>query len=153
MAALAAIGCARLPTLPEGVSQWTGRLSVRLDGNPVQLWTAAFRLVGTPQTGQLDLYGPLGATLAQARWTPGLAVLDQGREQRQYATMDDLTEDLLGERVPMQAFYDWLTLAARREVPGWQVDDSRRDRGLLRASRPGQPDAPAVLLTVVLDPR
>jgi len=148
-----AAGCAPLPVRRDEADTWTGRLSVRSGDNPPRLWAATFRLEGTPKTGRLFLYGPLGASVAQAEWAPGQAVLDTGREQHRYDDLDALTEGLLGERVPMAALYDWLTLAPVRDVPGWSVDASQRERGLLRADRLVQPGLAPLLLTVLLDRR
>lgn len=118
-------GCASLPAPDAALGlAASGRLAVRVDApEGVRASTAQFELLGRPQQGELRLASPLGTVLAVARWQPGLAwVLAQG-ERRDYASLDDLTRDLLGEAVPVEALFDWLQA---RPWPG-AVSKSRSD--------------------------
>ena len=63
-----------------GETNWNGRLSVRVDSDPPQSFTAGFDLRGSPQTGELQLNSPLGNTLATVLWSPQGAELRQGEQ-------------------------------------------------------------------------
>ena len=71
--ALLLAACAQPPlrtSAPEGErTRWSGRLSLRVDSDPVQSMTAGFDLRGTANIGELALYTPLGSTLARLVWT------------------------------------------------------------------------------------
>jgi outer membrane lipoprotein LolB len=51
---------------------------------------------------------PLGTMLAQVRWAPGSALLTTPQNSTPYADLDALTQQLLGESVPVAALFDWL---------------------------------------------
>lgn len=107
-------GCAGLPQGNEGgVSSevLAGRLAIRVDaggGEPARSLSAAFELLGNPQSGQLNLSTPLGSVLAQAHWAPGRVVLVTPQGETAFADLDTLTRDVLGESVPVPALFDWL---------------------------------------------
>lgn len=144
-------GCA---TPPRESADWTvGRLSLRVDAQatqPAQAVSAGFELRGDGQAGELRLSTPLGSRIAAARWSPGSAVLDDGRGERRYATLDDLSRAALGEPLPLAALPDWLAGrpwpgAAHAPTPegfeqlGWQVATLRRAEGLVEARRAAPP--------------
>ena len=90
-------------------------------------------LQGDAQTGKLDLATPLGSVLAQARWSAGEVVLATPRGEQRFSNLDALTEEVLGEGLPVAALFDWLRGrpwpgAARTptgngfEQLGWAVD-------------------------------
>lgn len=151
-AALAALaGCAGLPSRP--VPDLSGRLAVRVDAlgpQPARSFSADFDLRGDPQRGSLHLTGPLGATVAEVRWQPGEAELNDGQGRRTYAGLDALAHDLLGEALPLAALIDWLrgrpwagaphrTHADGFEQLGWRIALSGFADGLLLATRERAP--------------
>ena len=88
-----------------------GRLAVRVeahDGTAARSENAAFELQGSAQAGRLDLSTPLGSVLAQARWAPGSVVLATPQGERSFTDLDALTQEVLGESVPVAALFDWL---------------------------------------------
>lgn len=133
---LLAAGCAT-PTGPAGAPDgqaWSGRLSLRVDSEPVQTFSALFELRGAPQAGELILTSPIGNTLAQLHWAPGEALLKNGRETRRFDSVDALIEAATGAVIPVGALFGWL--AGRDErVPGWRPDLSQVGAGRLQATR------------------
>jgi outer membrane lipoprotein LolB len=160
--ALLLAGCAS--TLPApGESPWTtGRLSVRIEAQAEragQSVSAAFELRGDDRGGELRLNSPLGTRMVTARWAPGLAVLDDGQGERAYDSLAALSQQALGETLPLDALPDWLAgrpWAAAPHAPsadgfvqaGWQVDLSRRAEGWIEMHRSSPP---AVRVRVKLD--
>ena len=127
------------------IDRSSGRLSVRVDAEPVRAVTAAFELQGDAHQGVMVLTSPLGATMAEARWSPAATVLTVPGAQSRYADLDDLAAQALGERLPMAALFDWLrgrpwagavarplaNAAPGFEQLGWQVRLERFDEGLV----------------------
>lgn len=142
-AALATVllaGCATpgglTATAPDGdrPENWSGRMSLRIDSEPVQTFSALFDLRGGPERGTLTLTTPIGSTLAQLQWSPGEALLKNGNETRRYPSVDALIEAATGASIPVGALFGWL--AGRDEtVPGWRPDLSQRAAGRLQAVR------------------
>ena len=155
LAASLVVGLSACSTLgpPAQADGLSGRLSVRIDGQPERALSAGFELTGNAETGLLALNGPLGATLAQARWSPGQAVLASAGTQSRYADLDSLASATLGEAVPMGALFDWLRGRAWSGAPstprldggpgfmqlGWQIDLTRWADGWVDASRSAPP--------------
>ena len=162
VAAALVLGACATTTRPpaSGELPWTsGRLSVRIDANPVQNVSAGFELRGNGNSGELRLHSPLGTRLAAARWSPGSAVLADSQGEQRYANLDDLSRRALGEALPLAALPDWLAGRPWPQAPhrlspsgfeqlGWQVSLTRRAEGFIEASRAA---APAVMLRVKLD--
>jgi outer membrane lipoprotein LolB len=161
LAAALLAACATPP--PPGEPAWTtGRLSVRVaaqDGRAAQSLSAGFELRGHDGAGELRLNSPLGTRVAQARWAPGLAVLDTGDGERRFDTLDELSRQVLGEAMPLAALPDWIAgrpwpAAPHRprddgfEQLGWSVQLARRVDGWIEARREAPP---AVQLRVRLD--
>jgi outer membrane lipoprotein LolB len=159
-AALALGGCA---TPPEPGGAWTsGRLALRVDaapGRPAQSLSAAFELRGDDREGELRLLSPLGTQVAAARWAPGLALLQSSEGERRFANLDALSQEALGEALPLAALPDWLAGRPWRgaahtaradgfEQLGWVVTTAALADGQLQAQRAA---APAVTLRVRLD--
>ena len=143
----------------------SGRLVVRVDasgGAAARSENAAFELQGDAKAGRLDLATPLGTVVAQARWAPGSVMLVTPRGERRFADLDALTEEMLGESVPVAALFDWLRGrpwpgAASAATPdpgftqlGWAVSLARFDEGWVVAKRDR---APAVTVRAKLDQR
>lgn len=159
------VGCSSLPpsAVPAGAEVLSGRLSVRVDAMadvPARSLSAAFDLRGDARSGQLDLTSPMGNILARASWRPGQAVLAMPDRESSFADLDALTQEWLGQSVPVAALFDWLhgrpwPLAPSRataqgfEQIGWQVDLGRRSEGAISARREG---LPAVSIQARLDP-
>jgi outer membrane lipoprotein LolB len=166
-AAVVALGllsaCASLaPPHAQGSQVLNGRLSVRVDSDPVRALSAAFELSGDARAGALVLSSSLGATMAQARWAPGEAVLETPGKRAQYPDLDTLAEQALGERIPLAALFDWLrgrpwSGAPSEGLPagepgfmqmGWRVGLSRFAEGWVDVKRDA---APAVVVRARLD--
>ena len=100
VAALGLLSACASPTPPhaQGSQMLSGRLSLRVDSDPVRALSATFELSGDAQSGALVLSSSLGATLAQARWAPGETVLETPGARARYPDLDTLAEQALGER-------------------------------------------------------
>lgn len=139
LAAVLVAGCATPARPPAaeaaaGPESWSGRMSLRIDSEPVQTFSALFELRGGPGRGTLTLTTPIGSTLAVLQWSPGEALLKNGSETRRYASVDALIEAATGASIPVGALFGWL--AGRDEaVPGWRPDLSQRAAGRLQAVR------------------
>ncbi len=143
-------GCA---SAPPSVPVLSGRLSVRVDGQPDKSVSAGFELAGTAERGSLLLTGPLGAAAAQATWQPGEALLKRSDGTQRHADLDSLGLAALGEALPMAALFDWLRGRAWAGAPsqpradggagfeqlGWRIDLARWGDGLLDAVRLAPP--------------
>ena len=155
-------GCATPPPAP-GEPAWTsGRLAVNVAadaGQAAQSMSAAFELRGDDRSGELRLNSPLGMRIAQARWAPGLAVLDTAEGERRFETLDELSRQALGEALPLAALPDWIAGRPWPAAPhlhrddgfeqlGWQVVLLRLADGLIEARRPAPP---AVIVRLRLD--
>ena len=151
---LALAGCASLPPEPPAdAPRLVGRLSVRVDAEPVRAVTANFELRGDASRGILLLSSPLGAAMAEARWSPTHTVLVSANGRVQFADLDDMAAQLLGERLPMAAFFEWLRGrpwdgAPSKALPpptsgfeqlGWQVRLERWADGIVEARRGSPP--------------
>lgn len=156
--------CASLsPPHAEGAQVLTGRLSVRVESEPVRALSAAFELSGDAREGALALTSPLGSKLAQARWKPNEVMLETPGSRSRYADLDALATQALGERVPLAALFDWLrgrpwpgagSVALAGSEPGfmqlgWRVVLARFAEGWVEARRDAPP---AVTLRARLDP-
>ena len=150
-AALLLAACASVA--PPAGDLLSGRLSVRVDGQPGRAVSAGFELSGDAQRGSLVLSGPLGTTAAQASWSPGEAVLRSGSSETRHADLDSLGQAALGEALPMAALFTWLRGRAWAGAPtqprpdgqpgfqqlGWQIDLTRWSDGTLEAVRMAPP--------------
>lgn len=166
--ALALAGCATPPAGPQRYGtedSLAGRMTVKVDATAttqVRNVTAVFDLQGNPQQGKLDLSTPLGTVLAQARWAPGKVALVTSQGETAFASLDDLTREVLGESLPVAALFDWLRGRPWPGAPstasggkgfaqlGWVVSLAQFDEGLIAANRA---QAPAVTVRAKLDPR
>jgi len=128
--------------------QWQGRLSVTVQSDPPRNMSAGFSLEGDAHQGELNLFSPLGTTLATLRWNPTTTQWVQGSQQRRYDSMAHLTEETTGAALPMGAMFDWLEGKAT-SLPGWQADLSALNQGTLVAKRVSP--EPLVVLRIKLD--
>ena len=118
-------------------SACTGRMSLRIDSDPVQTFAALFELRGNAQTGNLTLTTPIGSTLANLQWAPGEATLNDGRQTRRFDSVDALVQAATGAAIPVGALFGWLA-GRNDQVPGWTAELSQLEQGRLQARR----DAP-----------
>lgn len=134
---LLAAGCAQLSggsSAPKTSDSWSGRMSLRIDSEPVQTFAALFDLRGSAEAGTLSLTTPIGSTLAQLQWAPGEALLKDGSNTRRFDSVDALIEAATGAAIPVGALFGWL--AGRNEpVPGWKPDLGQLANGRLQAVR------------------
>jgi outer membrane lipoprotein LolB len=144
--------CASAPPRPAADSL-AGRLVLQVSSTETEaarVFSASFELRGAPEAGQLDLLAPTGTVVARARWQPGGAQVESSQGTARYASLADLTQRTLGERLPMEALFDWLqgrpwpALAHQRlpqgfEQAGWVVDVSALGRGSIVARRDSRP--------------
>ena len=128
--------------------QWQGRLSVTVQSDPPRNMSAGFSLDGDARQGELNLFSPLGTTLATLQWNPTTTQWLQGSQQRRYDSMAHLTEVTTGAALPMGAMFDWLEGKATAS-PGWQADLSALNQGTLVAKRVSP--EPLVVLRIKLD--
>lgn len=149
---LALTACAqppRPPAAPDGArTQWTGRLALRIDSDPVQSFHAAFDLRGNASAGELSLFSPLGSTLARMVWAPGQAQLRWNGQQRDFDSIAALTREATGAELPIASLFEWLAGRDSR-AEGWTADLAALTDGKLLAER-SQP-APAVQLRLVIE--
>ena len=172
------LGCTPLTPLPSRAANEaiSGRLSIRVEpigSTAPRAFSAAFDLRGDASDGVLGLSTPLGSLLARASWKPGEVLLMTPQEQRRFDDLDALTREVLGESVPVAAWFDWLhgkpwaaaasrpaagavATAATGETPtasfeqlGWAVDTSRLAEGRVVAVR--ERPAPVVTVRIQLD--
>ena len=146
-------GCAQMPraTAQDGLKNdfWTGRISLQVQSEPAQSFSASFELKGRADRGELTLISPLGNVLGVLRWSPGEAVLDSGGGKVQrFASVDELMAQATGAAVPIDALFAWLR-GDNAIASGWSADLSRHQEGRISAKR-SQP-APQADLRVVLD--
>ena len=149
LCALFLSGCATTRTPPEITSAyWAGRLSLQVQSDPPQQWSAGFELQGSPEQGEMRLLSPIGTSLARLNWTPHSAQLEQGGRVTQSDSLSSLSEQLQGKALPIAALFDWLA-GRPADVPGWQVDLSGHAQGRLLAQRSFP--APAAVLRIVFE--
>lgn len=146
-------GCARPPGTI-GINDpknnlWIGRLSLQIQSEPAQSFSASFELKGRAERGELTLISPLGNVLGILRWSPLEATLDSGSQQVQrFSSVDALMAQATGAAVPLSALFAWLQ-GDNANVSGWSADLSRHSEGRISAKR-AQP-APQAELRVILD--
>lgn len=150
--ALLLSACAQKPLLAPLAAgprtQWGGRLSLRVDTDPVQSMTAGFDLRGSASAGELSLYTPLGSTLARMLWSAGTAQMQWNGERRNFDSMDDLTRHATGTALPIAGLFQWLN-GESAQVPGWSADLQGLNEGKLLARRISP--APSVELRLIFE--
>ena len=142
MAALAALvlltACAVPPPASDNARHWRGRLSLTVQNDlaqtPSQSVTAGFELSGSPQTGELTLYTPLGGTAAALSWSARSATLRSAGESREFASLEAMIRHTTGTELPLSALFAWLA-GDNAEVAGWQADLSQYVAGRILARR------------------
>ena len=130
-------------------SHWNGRLALSIQSEPAQAMTAGFELSGSPRHGELQLFSPLGNTLAVLTWTPTAASLRHEAQEQTSGSLDDLVTQATGTEIPVRALFEWLS-GQPAEVAGWQADLSQLPEGRLQVRR--VTPAPTVDLRIKLNP-
>ncbi|NDB00857.1 MAG: outer membrane lipoprotein LolB [Betaproteobacteria bacterium] len=120
-AAVLMAGCAT-PSKPGTMNgseawPWRGRLSVRIESQPVQSFTAGFELSGNADAGALTLYTPLGTTAAAMAWSPQLSLLRVNSQTQQFSSLGALMQQTLGTALPVEALFAWLAGEPMAAVP------------------------------------
>lgn len=149
-------GCTTVPPAPAG-DTISGRMSVKVDAHgaePARSVSAGFELLGSGEAGRLNLSSPLGTLMARADWAPGDTRLTTSDGTVSYADLDSLTLEMLGERLPVAALFDWLRGRPWPGAPstptlppaepgfdqlGWSVRLGRLSDGLITAQRHAAP--------------
>lgn len=152
-ASLAFMGCAtqNRPLATQGTmlaQEWQGRISVSVQNNPPTAMSAGFLLRGNAVQGELDLYSPLGTTLAALQWSPQSVRLLQGQTSEHFESLDQLTEKTTGATLPIEAIFGWLR-GHPLSAQGWQADLTNVSQGRLTAHRTAP--LPEVTLRIKLD--
>ena len=134
----------------------SGRLSLRIhrpsDGAS-NGGSLLFELQGSQRQGQLLLQTPIGTTLARVQWDPEGAEVVTAQGRRRGMTLDEVSQTLLGESLPMAALLRWLRaepwsgaphqpLADGFEQLGWRVSLNGWHENVITAHRPPRPDRP-----------
>lgn len=143
-----ATGCASPPADRVAARRWSGRMALRVDTEPAQAFSAEFELTGAATAGELKLLNPLGGTVALLSWAPGQARLFAGSDIREFASLDQLADHVMGTTVPVAALFDWLD-GTNTRAAGWLADLSRLADGRLQAQR--IEPAPRAELRLVLE--
>ena len=129
-------------------ADFSGRLAIQVLKVPPESLSASFELQGSAQSGQMLLLSPIGTTLARLQWQPEFARLEQGQQQIDSTSLQQLATQLTGTELPVLALFEWL--AGRSAVAaGWQVDLSQHAQGRITAER--RLPAPATVLRIALD--
>lgn len=133
---------------------WSGRMALQLQESDVlpsgspSSFSASFELQGSPQAGSLQLFTPLGSSVARITWSPQGARLEQGSDTRSSTSLDELVRDTLGTAIPIPALFAWLQ-GQPQNAEGWSVDLSRHAEGRIAATR--HHPTPQASLRLILD--
>lgn len=168
--------CSRFPVRPShdfpvvaspGQQALQGQLSIKLQAfqdQPAKGISLGFFFTGNAQGGQLDLMTPLGSQVALVRWTPADAWLQTEQGDRHFDTLADLSDQVLGEPLPLAALMHWVqghpspdlpaptdTSAQSFEQSGWRIDTTDLGAGKLNAQRPATAQQRGITVRVRLD--
>ena len=130
-----------------------GRLALNIEPeNPFsdeqpKRFSGEFELEGSPKQGSLQLYTPLGTTLATLKWSPQLAQMQTSGGVQNFDSLDSMLQQATGAALPATGLFAWLQGQAL-DLPGWLVDLSQHGRGRISAKRTAP--APALELRVIV---
>jgi outer membrane lipoprotein LolB len=161
-------GCAtpRPPGLAEDAPRISGRMALKVSayqGAPQRNVNAQFELLGDAAAGELRLVTAIGTTAARAAWSADQVTLSTGDGTRSFTSLQAMSQEALGEAVPLPALFDWLrgrpsdavgarsvesASEARFVQQGWAVDLSRFSEGWVTITRDAPP---AVNLRVIVE--
>lgn len=148
---------------------YAGRMAVKVEGDEARSFTAGFDLQGTDQRGQLALVSPIGTQVGRAVWQPGSVLWQAADGERRFESLDELSQELLGDVVPLGALFDWIAgrpWSGQSSRPltvtdtadsgetgfrqlGWNVQTGRAAEGVIVAQR--RLPAPTVTVRIKLD--
>ncbi len=147
------VACAAPPRLaPSEQPQWTGRLSIKVERDPVQQTSAGFTLIGNAAAGQLNLFTPLGGKAAEVVWGRDFATISDGKMGRNFPDLATALYQVTGADIPVSNLFDWLQGKQDKALDtsiGWEADLTRLESGRIVATRL-QP-LPRIELRVVLE--
>ena len=149
-------GCAMFSSTPrqpalEQIGHWQGRLSLKVLQDPPEQFSANFEINGRPEQGELALYSPIGTTLAVARWSPDSAELLQGQKVQSFISIEAMTQQLTGNKLPLPELLSWLDHDGAA-LPGWTLK-SETSPNSRRVFAKRETPLPLLELTLVIDPR
>lgn len=145
-----------------------GQLSIKLqafEDHAAKGVSLGFFFQGTPKQGQLDLMTPLGSQVARLHWTPGHAtLLSTDRAEQEFDSLDELSQQVLGEALPLPALMAWLNGHPSPDLPpatiidehtfeqnGWRIGTAELAAGKLTADRPATDAIRGVTIRIRLD--
>lgn len=137
---------------PSEQPQWSGRLSIKVERDPIQQTSAGFTLVGNATAGQLNLFTPLGGKAAEVIWGRDFATINDGKMGRNFPDLATALYQVTGADIPISSLFDWLQGKQDKALEasmGWEVDLTRLSDGRMIAIRL-QP-LPRIELRVVLE--
>jgi outer membrane lipoprotein LolB len=132
---------------------WSGRLALQVQtpsptDDAAQSFSATFELEGTPESGSLHLYTPLGSSAGRMTWSASSARLEQGGQVRESSSLQALIRETLGTDIPLPALFAWLQ-GKPQNAEGWMVDLQRYADGYVTAVRSSP--VPHTRLLLILD--
>lgn len=179
VAAIGVAGCAtpRPPGLADDAPRISGRMALKVSayqGAPQRNLNAQFELLGDAAAGELRIVTALGTMAARAAWDASQVTLTTGDGMKRFDSLQAMSQEALGEAVPVPALFDWLrgrpwgaggapptTKDAGGAPPaangaadtrfvqqGWAVDLSRFGEGWVTITRDAPP---AVNLRVIVE--
>lgn len=150
------------------LQQWQGHFSIKL--GPWRQLSAdgqsfTFYLQAGSDTGQLDLMTPLGTQLAQVNWTPQGSRVQSSEGTQQFDSIGAMSQQLLGEEVPLLALPYWLQGIPSPDLPsasvaedhsgfqqaGWHITTVGLGQGRLIATRPASPQQRDISIRIRLE--
>ncbi|MDO9004925.1 MAG: lipoprotein insertase outer membrane protein LolB [Aquabacterium sp.] len=168
--------CSQFPARPSDAARQStsadqlalqGQLSVKLQafqGQEAKGLSMGFFFNGGPQGGQLDLMTPMGSQVARVHWTDADAWLQTDQGNRHFDTLGELSQEVLGEPLPLAALMHWVqgrpapglpdpinTQAKSFEQSGWQIDTTEIGIGRLIAQRPASTTLRGITVRIRLD--
>lgn len=133
--------------------QIQGRLALSIEpesnfgDQQTKRFSGEFELNGSQKQGQLQLFTPLGTTLATLNWSPQLAMMQTSGGVKTFDSLDSMLLQATGAALPATGLFAWLQ-GQPLDLPGWVVDLSRHGSGYITAKRLAP--APALELRVVV---
>lgn len=144
-----------------------GQLGIKLQafqGQEAKGINLGFFFSGNAQSGQLDLMTPMGSQVAQVRWTRSTAWLQTDKGEQLFDSLWDLSEQVLGEPLPLSALMHWAQGHPAPDLPpptdvtptffeqsGWRIDTQDVSIGRINAQRAATPAQRGITMRVRLD--
>ena len=130
-------GCTLVPRAPTSVSArpgvekfaLNGRISVSHDG---KRFSAGIRWTHRPQSDEILLLAPLGATAARVYRDQHSATLDEGDKHYQADDAESLMQQVLGWHLPLAGMHYWVLGRASKGSPAQLEYDGEARVVLLR---------------------